>query len=86
VLNEFITARSNPSADTIHRVLTVNTLRPHERLLTNKMLKTERTHFDAYAVVFESPEKRKRGVYIARRDLDCLISLTTLCRCANEIK
>ena len=43
MLNEFITARSNPSADTIHRVLTVNTLRPHERLLTNKMLKRERT-------------------------------------------
>ncbi|HWS62283.1 MAG TPA: hypothetical protein VN325_05985 [Steroidobacteraceae bacterium] len=86
MLNEFITARSNLSADTIHHVLTVNTLRPHERLLTHKMLKRERTHFDAYAIVFEVPEKQKHGVYIARRNLGCLISLTTLGRCVNEIK
>jgi len=61
VLNEFITARSNLSADTIHQVLTVNTLRPHERLLTNKMLKRERTHFDAYALCLRCPKNKSTG-------------------------
>ena len=50
------------------------------------MLKRERTHFDAYAIAFEVPEKQKHGLYIARRNLGCLMSLTTLGRCVNEIK